>query len=53
MPQPYMLEPAGPAERYNVRLDSRFGELADLPNPPYDMGRTSTERFGRMGRENP
>jgi hypothetical protein len=53
MPGPYILELVCPVERYNVRLDSRFGELADLPNLPYDMGRTSTERFGRMGRENP
>jgi hypothetical protein len=51
MAQPYMLEPGGPAERYSVRPDSPVGELADLPNLPYDKGRTLRERFGRMGRE--
>ena len=51
MAQPYMLEPGCLVERYNVRPDSLTGELADPPNLPYDKGRISTERFGRMGRQ--
>jgi hypothetical protein len=53
MAQPYALELARPVERYNLRVESLLGELADPPNLPYDMGRSSNERFGRMGRENP
>jgi hypothetical protein len=53
MAQPYMLEPGCVVERYNHRQDSLVGELADPLNLPYDKGRTTTERFGRMGREIP
>ena len=51
MTQAYELEPVGSAGRYNLQQDRRVVSLADLQNPPYDKGRTSTERLGRMGRE--
>jgi hypothetical protein len=53
MTWPYMLEPVGPAKRYNVQSGSPTGELADPPNVPYHKGRTLTKRLGRMGREIP
>ena len=51
MTQAYELEPAGSAGRYSLQQDCLAVSLADPQNPPYDKGRTSTERLGRMGRE--
>ena len=51
MPQAYGTEPGRPTGRYNVLPGLRMEELADPQNLPYHKGRTSTERFGRMGRE--
>ena len=53
MAQAYELEPVRPAGRYNVQLGFPIEKLADPQNPPYDRGRTFTERLGRMGREIP
>ncbi len=53
MAQAYALEPGGPAGRYHVPAGSGTEKLADPQNPPYDKGRTFTERLGRMGREIP
>jgi hypothetical protein len=53
MAQAYALEPSGPAGRYHVPAGFGTQKLADPQNPPYDKGRTFTERLGRMGREIP